>query len=203
MTKKRERAARDLAVLGPFVLATDLILLLGSEVVLDVEGLADLLWGLALDHVRDSLAADIEKLLDVEVVGSEDNFEEHFLVDSHEFLVPILDVGRLLARIGLVIGSSRRIGLVMLAPLENLLEDGFIDIRDGDGLSSRSLGQIFEQVLDEDAALSNLALNLELSTVGAMEGEKLRHLDDEELVLAVDEGGVQSWMSTGEKGECL
>ena len=54
---------------SPLVLATDLFFLLGGEVVLDVEGLADLLRRLALDHVGDSLATSVEKSLDVEVVG--------------------------------------------------------------------------------------------------------------------------------------
>ena len=58
-----------LAVLGPLVLAADLLLLLGGEVILDVERLADLVGGLALDHVGDGLAADVEQGLDVEVVG--------------------------------------------------------------------------------------------------------------------------------------
>lgn len=58
-----------LAVLGPLVLAADLVLLLRCEVILDVEGFADLLWGLALDHIGNGLAADIEKGLDIEVVG--------------------------------------------------------------------------------------------------------------------------------------
>ena len=57
------------SLFGPLVLATNLVFLLGSEVVLDVEGLANLLRRLALDHVGDGLAADIEELLDVEVVG--------------------------------------------------------------------------------------------------------------------------------------
>ena len=60
---------RCLTVLGPLVLAADLLLLLGGEVVGDVEGLADLLGRLALNHVGDSLAADVEEGLDVEVVG--------------------------------------------------------------------------------------------------------------------------------------
>ena len=57
-------------LLGPLVLAANLVLFFGREVVLDVEGLADLFRGLALDHVRDSLAADVEKGFDVEIVGS-------------------------------------------------------------------------------------------------------------------------------------
>lgn len=67
---KEQKAGESLAILGPLVLTTNLVLLLGSEVVLDVERLADLIGRLALDHVGNSLAADIEERLDVEVVGS-------------------------------------------------------------------------------------------------------------------------------------
>jgi len=58
------------SLLSPLVLTTDLILLLRREVVLNVEGLTDLLRRLALDHVGDSLAPDIQKSLDIHVVGS-------------------------------------------------------------------------------------------------------------------------------------
>lgn len=45
-----------------------LFLLLG-EIIGDVEGLADLVGRLALDHVGNGLAADVEQGLDVEIVG--------------------------------------------------------------------------------------------------------------------------------------
>lgn len=61
---------RNGLLLGPLVLTADLILLLRGEVVLDVEGLTDFLGRLALDHVGDSLAADVEEGLNVQVVGS-------------------------------------------------------------------------------------------------------------------------------------
>lgn len=35
----------------------------------------------------------------------EDDLEKHLLVDGHVLLVPVLDVGGLLARIGVVIGG--------------------------------------------------------------------------------------------------
>jgi hypothetical protein len=57
-------------LLSPFVLTADLLLLLRCEVVLDVECLTDLFRRLALDHVGDGLAANVEKSLDVEEVGS-------------------------------------------------------------------------------------------------------------------------------------
>lgn len=63
-----ERAGHYL-LLSPFVLATDLILFLRSEIVLDIESLANFLWRLPLDHVRHSLAPNVEESLDVEVVG--------------------------------------------------------------------------------------------------------------------------------------
>lgn len=46
-----------------------------------VTDLSDLLRGLALDHVGDSLAADIKQRLDIQVVGSQDDLEKHFLID--------------------------------------------------------------------------------------------------------------------------
>jgi hypothetical protein len=59
-----------LAILGPLILTADLVLLLWGKVVLDVKGLADLLGRLALDHVRNGLAANVEKSFDVKVIGS-------------------------------------------------------------------------------------------------------------------------------------
>lgn len=60
----------SLTVLGPLVLTADLLLLLGGEVIGDVEGLADLLWGLPLDHVGDGLASNIKEGLNIEIIGS-------------------------------------------------------------------------------------------------------------------------------------
>jgi hypothetical protein len=128
---KRVRRAQHLAVLSPLVLAADLVLLLGGEVVLDVEGLANLLGRLALDHVGDSLAADVEEGLDVHVVCCENDLEQHLLVDLHELLIPLLNVGGLLAGVGIVVLGRRGVVLVLRAPLENLLEDVLRDLRWG------------------------------------------------------------------------
>jgi len=59
-----------LTVLGPLVLATDVLFLLGGEVICDVECLTDLLRRLALDHVRDRLTTDVKERLNIEVVRS-------------------------------------------------------------------------------------------------------------------------------------
>lgn len=117
-----------LAVLSPLVLTADLVLLLGGEVVLDVERLADLLGRLALDHVGNSLAAHVEKRLDIHVVRGEDDLEQHLLVDLHELLVPLLNVGGLLAGIGVVVLGWGGVVLVLGAPLEHLLKNVLGDL---------------------------------------------------------------------------
>jgi hypothetical protein len=147
-------SAKHLAVLRPLILPTDLVLLLGSKVIRDVERLADLLGRLALNHVGDSLAADVEEGLDVEVVGGlrgsqlvsmyrdigedervrttyKNDFKKHLLVDLHELLVPLVDVGGLLSRVGVVVCGGGRVVLVVLAPFDDFLEDRFVDLLRG------------------------------------------------------------------------
>lgn len=57
-----------------------------------------------------------------------DDLEEHLLVDLHELLVPLIDVGGLLAGVGVVILGCRGVAAVMGAPLDDLLHDGFVDL---------------------------------------------------------------------------
>jgi len=56
------------AILGPLILATDLILLLGSEVICDIESLSNLLRRLPLDHICNGFASNVEEWLDIEIV---------------------------------------------------------------------------------------------------------------------------------------
>ena len=46
-----------------------------------------------------------QQRLDIEVVGSQDNLEQHFLIDANELLVPFADVGCPLAGLVLVLIS--------------------------------------------------------------------------------------------------
>jgi hypothetical protein len=118
--KSRGRRVRDgLQVHAPLVLLADLLLLLGGEVVLNVEGLPDVLGRLTLDHVGHGLAGKIEEGLNVEVVGGEDELEEGGLVDLAELLVPRDDVvGPLLVL--LLIRRRVRVGVMVLGPLDDL-----------------------------------------------------------------------------------
>jgi hypothetical protein len=58
----------------------------------------------------------------------EDDLEEHLLINLHELLVPLLDVGSLLAGIGVIILGGGGVIAVMLAPLDDLLENLLIDL---------------------------------------------------------------------------
>lgn len=58
-----------LTILGPLILASDLLFLLGGKVVCDVERLSDLLGRLALDHIRHGLTTNIEEGFYVKIVG--------------------------------------------------------------------------------------------------------------------------------------
>ena len=57
------------SVLAPGILSADLLLLLGSEVVLDVECATNLLGRLPLDHVGHSLARNVQQASHIKVVG--------------------------------------------------------------------------------------------------------------------------------------
>lgn len=84
-------------------------------------------------HVH-CLAADVEKRLDVEVVGRQDDLEEHLLVDLDELGVPVRDVGCASARLLGVICGCGRVAAVVRAVLEDLCRGG----RTAKGVASAS-----------------------------------------------------------------
>lgn len=113
-------------------------LFFGGKIVYNVEELADFLRRLALDHVCDGFASDIaggvgyvvikrndhsQERLDVEVVGSENDLEQHLLVDGDELLIPFTDVGRALACLVLTlvrVRTGKRLSAMMFAVFQDL-----------------------------------------------------------------------------------
>jgi len=81
-----------LLVFSPLVLLSNGILLFLREVVLDVERLTNVLRALAFNLVGNSLAGNVQETLDVQVVGSLDQFKEGSLVNLQEVLVPLTNV---------------------------------------------------------------------------------------------------------------
>lgn len=104
----------------------------------------------------------------------QNNLEQHLLVHLHELLVPLVDIGGLTAVV-IVVGGAGGIALVVLAPLNNFLEDRFVDLRQlawehvtpppqqretyiGDGNGLARVTQVLQHVLDQDGSLGDSAL---------------------------------------------
>jgi len=110
-----------LTVLTPLILLTNLLFFLGSEIVLDVEGLANLLRGFALDEVSNRPASKIEELMNVEVVCGKDEFKDGVEIDLAEFLVPIVDGVVHLCTV--ISARGRSVAFMMIAVFNDLLHD--------------------------------------------------------------------------------
>ena len=57
-----------------------------------------------------------------------DDLEQHLLVDLHELLIPVVDVGDLLPGIVLLLVGLHGVVAVVLAPLDHLAKDGLVDL---------------------------------------------------------------------------
>lgn len=89
------------------------------EIILDVKGLPDLLWGLAFDHVSNRLAGYVQQSFDIQIVCSQNQFKECALVNLKELLVPNWDIICSFLPV-LVVLRGRRIIFVVCAPLDDL-----------------------------------------------------------------------------------
>ena len=90
-----------------------------GEIILDIESLADLLRRLSLDHVGNGLASQVQQLLNVKIVGSQDELEQSGLIDLAEVQIPANNVISALL-ILLVLRNGSRMLSVVLAVLNNL-----------------------------------------------------------------------------------
>lgn len=57
----------------------------------------------------------------------QDDLEQHLLIDLHEFLVPLVNVGGLATGV-IVVASAGGVVLVVGAPLDDLLQNSFVDL---------------------------------------------------------------------------
>jgi hypothetical protein len=64
------RSINSLSLFAPFVFFSDLLFLFWSEIVLNVERFSDFLRGLALNHVCNGFASEVEKRFDIQIVSS-------------------------------------------------------------------------------------------------------------------------------------
>lgn len=64
-----------------------------------------------------------QQRLDVKIVGSEYDLEEHLLVYCDKLLIPLADFRRSLSNVVLCVSNGHRVCAMMFAVLENLGED--------------------------------------------------------------------------------
>jgi hypothetical protein len=57
----------------------------------------------------------------------EDDFEKHLLVHLHELLIPLVNIGSL-ATVVVIIAGAWGVVLVVFTPLDDLLEDGLVNL---------------------------------------------------------------------------
>ena len=73
-------------------------------------------------HDGCSAKSNVQQGLDIEVVSSQDDFEQHLLINGDKFLVPFANIGRslsVLIRVGLI-GSRQGLVTVVFAVFQNL-----------------------------------------------------------------------------------
>jgi len=86
----------------------------------------------------------------------QNDLKEHFLINLHELLIPLVDLGGLLPGLVLLLGRLERVTTVLLTPLDNLAQHRLVDVRDRDGLDGDGfISQILDQVLDQHGPLGD------------------------------------------------
>ena len=149
------------ALLGPLVLLHDLGLLFGGEVVLNVKELTYLLDGLVLDQAGDLGAGELKERLNVKVVGGHDQFEKNFLLQVDVIGVPgVNNAGHIYAFEGLL-DLGGLVVLQVLAEVDNLLEDGSLDVGQGNLL----IRAVVDETLNKDGFLGDLGVDFDLLTI--------------------------------------
>ena len=131
---------------GPSVFLLDLGFFFRSKIVFDVEILADLDDGLILDLRGDLGAGELEKWLNIKVVGGHDKFEELFLLKVDVIGVPLVNnlrhvaVGEWLVDFGwLMVEES-------FAESNDFLQDSFLHLWEWDlFISARVLNETLDQ----------------------------------------------------------
>jgi hypothetical protein len=107
-----------------------------------------------------------------------DDFKQHLLIDLHKLLVPLFDISRLLAGVGIVVLCLEGIVAVMIAPLNHLAKNGLVHLKNYMSVVKKSsieestyvrdrnrvlsidtlITDVFQHVLDQHGSLGNNAV---------------------------------------------
>src|SRR5690606_24293029 len=126
-----------------------------------------LLGTLALDHLSGHPTPIILQRSDLEKMSSEDELEEHFLVNQEKLLSRPFDglwcsvlpwiLGWVIVFVLLVAGLDKRFCMVF-APLYNLLENWFTDLYERQSISNHHLSANSSYLVDRDWLSSSIIL---------------------------------------------
>jgi hypothetical protein len=108
----------------------------------------------------------------------EDDFKQHLLIDLHELLVPLFDIGGLLASVGIIILCLEGVVAVVVAPLNHLAKNGLVHLKNYMSVAKKSstdgstyvgdrnrvfsidalITDVFQHVLDQHGSFGNNAV---------------------------------------------
>ncbi len=118
--------------LSPLILLHNLRLLLRREIILNVEELPYLRDRSILDEWCNLSTWQLQQWLNVQVIGCQDHLKEHLLIQVDKLSIPWW--GHIIQVVGSewLLNLRGWIGIYVLAELDNLLQDGALDVREGD-----------------------------------------------------------------------
>lgn len=90
----------------------------------------------------------------------QDDLEQHLLIDLHELLIPLVNLRGLLAVVGVLVVGGRRVLAVVLAPLNDLAQNGLGD------LGAENVGQLFPKGgISRSIAAARMGLTLGMGMI--------------------------------------
>jgi hypothetical protein len=118
----------SLGLLTPPVLIPYLRLFLGRKVVGNVKSRPNIIRRLSLDHTGDSRTGQIQKRLDIHIVGSQNEFKQQNLLQLDKVSIPLLDHVRHDLTLEGFLNLSHGLLQMMLAKLNDLVKDLRLDV---------------------------------------------------------------------------
>lgn len=90
----------------------------------------------------------------------QNDLEQHLLIDLHELLIPLVNLRGLLAVVGVLVVGGRRVLAVVLAPLNDLAQNGL------GNLGAEHVGQLFStEGISRSIAAARMGLTLGMGMI--------------------------------------
>lgn len=117
-----------LGLISPFVLLDNVFFLLGGEIVGNVEKLADVFSGFALEENCTLGTSEVQKRLDIHVVRRQNKLKKQFLLNVNESSVPGRNHIRDVPRLQRLFNCFGRVSSMVLEVVQHFGKDRSLDI---------------------------------------------------------------------------